>query len=356
MDAPDAQLMEAIASDAAIDEAYAWLCQRRKDYAPDAAVWHLRWRWAERKPQIQAQLRAGTYRLGAVVAFQVEGENREVWAASDALVLKATAIVLTRHLDPHLSKQCYHLAGRGGAKAAVRAVADNLDGNTFVFRTDVKSYYASLDHDVLFGQLQRFVKDPRVLKLLWRYVHRLVYQDGRYREVHRGIPLGCPLSPLVGALYLKALDDRMAETGLFYGRFMDDSVILAPTRWKLRRAIRVVNQTLAALKLAQHPDKTFIGRTSRGFDFLGYTFSPWGLGVAAKTLERFAARVTRLYEQGAGATRIGAYVRYWRRWVESGLGAGKRDVEVLLQALRRDMQNWYPHERLEVGVKPMSLY
>ncbi len=277
MDDPDAQLMEAIASDAAIDEAYAWLCERRKDYAPDADVWHLRFRWAEVKPQIQAALRAGTYRLGAVTCFQAGEETREVWAASDALVLKATAIVLTRYLEPHLSKQCYHLAGRGGAKAAVRAVADNLDGNTFVFRTDVKSYYASLDHDVLALQLQRYVKDPRVLKLLWRYVHRLVVQDGRYREVHRGIPLGCPISPLVGALYLKALDDRMAETGLFYARFMDDWVILAPTRWKLRRAIRLVNQTLGALKLAQHPDKTFIGRICRGFDFLGYQFTPSGV-------------------------------------------------------------------------------
>ena len=80
-----------------------------------------------------------------------------------------------------------------------------------------------------------------MLKLLWRYMHRLVYQDGRYREMHRGIPLGCPLSPLMGALYLRDLDDRMAETGLFYARFMDDSVVLAPTRWKLRRAIKAVN-------------------------------------------------------------------------------------------------------------------
>ena len=144
-----------------------------------------------------------------------------------------------------------------------------------------------------------------MLHLLWRYVHRIVVQDGNYREIHRGIPLGCPLSPLVGALYLKALDDRMAETGLFYGRLMDDSVILAPTRWKLRRAIRVVNETLAELKLAQHPDKTFVGRTSRGFDFLGYQFSPSGLGVAAKTIERFALRLTRLYEQGADGVRTG---------------------------------------------------
>ncbi len=253
MDVPASHMMEAIASDAVMEEAYEWLCECRKNYAPDADVWHLRFRWAEVKPQIQAQLRAGTYRLGAVASFQAGEETREVFSAQAALVLKATAIVLTRHLESHLSQHCYHLAGRGGAKAAVRAVANNLDGKEFVFRTDVKSYYASIDHDVLVGQLQRYVKDPRVLKLLWRYVHRLVVQDGRYREVHRGIPLGCPLSPLVGALYLKALDDRMAETGLFYARFMDDWVILAPTRWKLRRAIRLVNETLAELKLEQHP-------------------------------------------------------------------------------------------------------
>lgn len=41
----------------------------------------------------------------------------------------------------------------------------------------------------------------------------------------------------------------MAETGLFYARFMDDWVVLAPTRWKLREAIRAVNQALSALKV-----------------------------------------------------------------------------------------------------------
>jgi len=41
-------------------------------------------------------------------------------------------------------------------------------------------------------------------------------------------------------------------------------VILAPTRWKLRAATRLVNETLAELKLQQHPEKTFIGRVSRG--------------------------------------------------------------------------------------------
>jgi hypothetical protein len=44
-------------------------------------------------------------------------------------------------------------------------------------------------------------------------------------------------------------------------------------------------------------DKTFIGRIEKGFDFLGYHFSPEGLSVAKNTIERFIARAVRLYEQ-----------------------------------------------------------
>ena len=49
---------------------------------------------------------------------------------------------------------------------------------------------------------------------------------------------------MMGALYLQRLDDRMEATGLFCARFMDDWVILAPSRWKLQRVVRIVQQTL----------------------------------------------------------------------------------------------------------------
>ncbi|MCP4267247.1 MAG: hypothetical protein GY777_17030 [Candidatus Brocadiaceae bacterium] len=70
----------------------------------------------------------------------------------------------------------------------------------------------------------------------------------------RGISLGCPLSALMGALYLKLLDDNMEKTELFYARYMDDWVVIAPTRWKLRSAVRIVNETLNVLKVKKHPD------------------------------------------------------------------------------------------------------
>ncbi len=315
----DMNLMVEIASDEVFAEAYEWLCERRKDYHHNADVWDVRWRWADLKTQLQEQLLAGQYRLGTVERIETPEKTVEVWPALDALVLKAVAIVLSRRLGTVFSRSCYHPAGHGGAKKAVRDVAGHLPENRFVFRSDVRSYYASIDHEVLFAQLKQHIDDPRVLDLLWQYMRRTVCDGGRYEDVTVGIGLGCPLSPLMGALYLTPVDDAMAETGVFYARFMDDWVVLAPTRWKLREAIRRVNQGLAGLEVQQHPDKTFIGRVNRGFDFLGYTFQTTGLvGVARQTVERFVERATRLYEQGADAIRIGKYVSKWLIWLRSG--------------------------------------
>ena len=101
------------------------------------------------------------------------------------------------------------------------------------------------------------------------------------------------------------------------------SLVLAPTRWKLRAAVKVVNHVLASLKLDKHPDKTFIGRITKGFDWLGYHLSPAGVRLAAKTLHNFVTRLTRLYEQEAGrpdwAARLGQYVRQWRGWAAGGV-------------------------------------
>jgi hypothetical protein len=51
----------------------------------------------------------------------------------------------------------------------------------------------------------------------------------------------------------------------------------------------------------KHPDKTFIGRIERGFDCLGYHFSPAGLTVAKKTIADFIEKASRLYEQKRSA-------------------------------------------------------
>jgi RNA-directed DNA polymerase len=105
--------------------------------------------------------------------------------------------------------------------------------------------------------------------------------------------------------------------GLQYYRYVDDILILAPTRWKLKAAIRVLNQTFNELKLEKHTDKTSMGRTEKGFDFLGYQFSPEGLTHAQKTIDNFIAKALRLYKQEPPhrrMKRLGDYTQRWLQW------------------------------------------
>ena len=312
-------LIERLTSDEVIDAAYEWLCLRRREYHHNNDVWNLRRWWDEKKPLLLAQLRAGCYRFREQRRVLSRGEVKEIWSAQDALVLKALAIVLQEVLQPHLSPRCFHLAGTGGVKGAVREVDAHLHEFEFAFRTDVKGYYASIDHEILFSQVADYVDDPVVLDLVGQYLRRFVSDGGFYVDIERGISLGCPLSPLMGALYLKPLDDKMAAMGCFYVRFMDDWVVLARTRWALRRAIKATHRVMGDLKVDLHPDKTFIGRVAKGFDFLGYLFSHRGLAVAVVTVKRYMERVRRLYEQNATASRIDEYARRWFIWVRSGV-------------------------------------
>ena len=211
----------------------------------------------------------------------------------------------------------------------MRLVSAALATNRFVLRTDVKSYYASIDHLLLMDRLALYIRDRVILNLLGQYLRRSAERGGWFWDCERGISLGCPLSPLIAAFFLDQLDRRMTGTGLFYVRFMDDILVLAPTRWKLRRAATLVNEILGSLRLEKHPDKTFIGRIERGFDFLGFHFSREGLGLAKATIQRFVERAARLYEQGLeqpnGCSRLGMYVRRWVGWAKGGLSSRRTD-------------------------------
>lgn len=79
--------------------------------------------------------------------------------------------------------------------------------------------------------------------------------------------------------------------------------MLTRTRNRLRGAVRTLNQVFNRLKRVQAPDKTFIGRITRGFESLGYQYSSGRLRLAARTPERHTARWHRLVR--ASATKDG---------------------------------------------------
>ena len=243
-------------------------------------------------------------------------------------MIKCLAFQLTDRLS--LSPNCTHLKSHGGLKATVRNVQQHLKHYRYVLKTDVRDFYASIDHDILLEQLAKEINSRVLLNYLWQVIRRTVEAGGNFWDITTGISRGCSISPILGALYLKILDERLTSNKWYYVRYMDDILVLSKTRWHNRQAIKVLNQVFEQLKLAKHPDKTFIGRIERGFDFLGYHFSLEPLKLAQQTIRKHAQHIIQLYEQQKTkkatseemAFVLGTYVRRWRIWCNAGLGIG----------------------------------
>jgi hypothetical protein len=131
-----------------------------------------------------------------------DGETIALWSPADALVIKVLTSIVHARLQPALNRTCYHLKGHGGLKGAVREVIKVLPCYRFFCKTDVRSYYDSIDHYTLLLQLHEHIRDRTIIGYMRQFLNRCVEWGGLYQNFRRGIPRVASLSPLLGAFYL----------------------------------------------------------------------------------------------------------------------------------------------------------
>ena len=302
------QLIKIIASDNMLDKAYEHVCFARQKHHCNSDIWYLRFNWAVEKDKIQSELMSGNYKFAETTLIRSNDGCFELWSSRDSVVLKSIALALNDKLGTKISNKCYHVKGRGGLKAAVDCVNQQINNYKHVFKNDIRSYYASMYHEVLYGLLQKYISDPLTLSLLYRFMRHTVNCDGYYSDIDIGICRGSSLSPLLGALYLTELDDLFVnKSTMQYCRFMDDWIVLTNNKFQLRRYIRKINKILKGLKLDKAEDKTFVGKIDKGLEFLGINFSHKGVTVAEKIVKRFNDKLTAKVH------------KWWNRFYESGL-------------------------------------
>ena len=248
-----------------------------------------------------------------------DGHKFVRWSPDSSKLLKQVKTVLSDQLKPHLSRRCSHVKGNGGVKLSVRYSQRLCNNFGYVARFDVRSYYKSMDHQIILDLLRKYQVTPAVISIVSEYLSL-----PNHNKSGKGMIAGGSISPLIGALYLTPLDklmeDLQATTGIRYQRYMDDYVIFAPTRHKLRKAIKLMYVVLDELKVDVHPKKRFIGPTRRGFDFLGYWLEPHRpLTPSQVSLTRLTDRSRQLLERTASIARLRQYILRWLQWHRSGL-------------------------------------
>ena len=125
--------------------------------------------------------------------------------------------------------------------------------------------------------LDEHVWDPRMRKLVRKWLKAgLVYQ-GKREATEKGTPQGGPLSPLLANLYMHYFDRLWRRDGRGLGtlvRYADDFVILSPSAEQAAQALEKVREILQRLDLRLSEEKTRVvdlGDRRQGFDLLGYT-------------------------------------------------------------------------------------
>jgi RNA-directed DNA polymerase len=167
---------------------------------------------------------AGNYRFSPMITHHISGETSITWSYKDRLIVKWIHKIITPVFKHIVSPLCFHLSGASGVKKAVKRIKTVLESKHFRYfiRADIKSYYASIDRNILVTQIQQYFNDPRLLKYLTDIIHIPIVDEGVVFTHETGLPRRSSLSPFFGAIYLSPLDQIFERSkGIFYIRYMD---------------------------------------------------------------------------------------------------------------------------------------
>ena len=153
---------------------------------------YLRAHW----PEIRVSLLDGSYRPQPVLRKEIPkpgGGVRELGTPTvlDRLIQQALAQVLQAEWDRYFSHFSFGFRPRRSAHQAVACAQQFLrEGNDWVVDLDVERFFDRVVHEVLMSRVKQRIADPRVLKLIDRYLKSGVMIGTMLEPTEEGVPQG----------------------------------------------------------------------------------------------------------------------------------------------------------------------
>ena len=216
----------------------------------------------------------------------------------DKLVETAVAMILEIVYEPIFKEFSYGFRPGRNCHQAIRRVIEEVQicRVNYVVEADIRSFFDTLDHDMLIQFLEHDIADRKLIGIIKRLLKAGVMEDGKYLESEAGTPQGGCASAILANVYLHyVLDlwfDVIVQKALFRGeayltRYADDFVACFQYKDDAEKFYRSLGARMEKFHLALAPEKTRIlefgrfamdNRRKRGerkpetFNFLGFTF------------------------------------------------------------------------------------
>ena len=272
---------------------------------------------------LHRELTNGRYRHGKYRLFTVLDPKVRIIAAAtvkDRVLHHAAHDVIEPRLDSMFIHDSYACRRGKGTHRALDRAHGFLRACRYGLHLDVKSYFQSIDHEILKGLLRRYIADERARALLDQIVDSTDYLArrggagasvssfaaaegqlefdfapglGRTGGRIRGVPLGNLTSQFFANLYLNELDQYVKHElkARYYLRYMDDMLLFGDQQEKLSEWAAAVREFAGRrLRLELHAGG---GPRSvrRGIGFLGFRLFPGYRKLKKTSVTRFIRRM-----------------------------------------------------------------
>ena len=193
--------------------------QRRAAPGIDGETWQQYGTGLEdRLIDLHSRVHRGAYRAKPsrrVYIPKADGRQRPLGIAAleDKMVQQAVVTILNQIYEVDFQGFSYGFRPGRSPHQALDALNVGLVRRKvgWVLDADIRSFFDRMSHEWIMRFVQHRVADPRILRLIQKWLKAGVLEEGRWEETTEGTPQGAVISPLLANVYLHYVFDLWAE-------------------------------------------------------------------------------------------------------------------------------------------------